>query len=46
MSCSYAMCENEATIDRRYTADGEVYTYCEGHDPLEDEHVAAVYEEV
>jgi len=45
MTCSYAKCTNDARIKRRYTGDGEVYSYCPEHDPLqEDSPVADVYE--
>jgi len=47
MTCSYAKCTNESVVKRRYTGDGEVYTYCEKCDPLQgDKYVQDVFEEV
>jgi len=47
MTCSYAKCTNESQVKRRYTGDGEIYSYCSGHDPLQgDKYVQDVFEEV
>jgi len=47
MTCSYAKCDKESAIERRYTGDDEVYSYCPKHDPLDDKRaVSEVFEEV
>jgi len=47
MTCSYAKCDNESSIERRHTGDGEIYGYCKGHDPTADDSpVKDVFEEV
>jgi len=47
MTCSYAKCDKESVIERRYTGDDEVYSYCENHDPCaENSTVAGVFEEL
>lgn len=47
MTCSYAGCNADTSVDRRYTKDGEIYSYCPEHDPLgPDSMVADVFEGV
>ena len=47
MTCSYAKCDNESVVKRRYTGDGEIYSYCENHDPIQtDAYVSDVFERV
>lgn len=36
VKCSYAMCpERDSLVKRRSERNGEIYHYCEDHDPLE-----------
>lgn len=43
--CSYAKCgESEELVERQSERNGDIYTYCPDHDPLESDHAFAFAE--